>query len=34
MLPGIEEAKKVQSLISELKERKSKFDQRLEEPCT
>jgi hypothetical protein len=34
MLPGIEEAKKVQSLISELKERKSKFDQRLEEPST
>ena len=31
MLSGIEEAKKVQSLISELKERKSKVDQRLEE---
>ncbi len=31
MLSGIEEAKKVQSLISELKERKSKVGKRLED---
>jgi hypothetical protein len=31
MLAQLKEAKKVQSLISELKERKSKVDQRLKE---